>query len=341
MEKEDNMESFYRLPRLTGQKVLITGGLGFIGSNLARTCLELGARVTVYDCLDPHSGGNLYNVHDIKKDVELFFFDIQNFDQISQHMADKDIIFNCSASTSHPFSMKEPWIDLDVNSRGVINLLESLRRFNRDAKFIHLGTSTQLGALRYQPADENHPEFPTDIYSANKCVSEKYVLIYAQAYGMRASVIRLSNVYGPRACINSPDFTFNNYFIGLALQDKAITVYGKGNQMRNVVYVEDAVAALVIASQSEEIDRQTLFAAGDHHYSVADIARATVKQMGRGRVEFIEWPHDRKSTEPGDYVITNQKIKETLGWKPSHELHQGLEKTKKYFEPCLQHYLLR
>ena len=161
------------LPSLEGQKILITGGLGFIGSNLAHKCLELGAEVTIYDSLDPRSGGNLYNINDIQDHIEVCYHDILNFDQLSQEISRKDIVFNCAASTSHPYSMREPWIDLDVNSKGVINILEAIRRFNRDAKFVHNGTSTQLGKLHYQPADENHPEFPTDIYSANKMVSEK------------------------------------------------------------------------------------------------------------------------------------------------------------------------
>ena len=328
------------LSNLKGKKIMITGGLGFIGSNLAHKCLRLGAEVTIYDCLDPHSGGNLYNIHDIRDSVELCYQDIQDFSKISQHIADKDIIFNCAASTSHPFSMREPWIDSDVNSKAVINLLEAIRRFNRDVKFIHLGTSTQLGKLQYQPADEKHPEFPTDIYSANKSVSEKYVLIYAGAYQIPATVIRLSNVFGARAAIHSPEFTFNNYFIGLALQGKDVTVYGEGSQKRNVIYVDDAVAAIVKASESErEIAGETLFVVGDKHYSVAQIAEATVRCIGSGRVRFIEWPKSRKLVEVGDAIISNKKAKEVLSWAPKYDLEDGLVKTKAYYENCLEKYL--
>jgi UDP-glucose 4-epimerase len=324
---------------LKGKKVLITGGLGFIGSNLAHKCLELGANVTIYDCLDPRSGGNLYNVEDIKGSVELCFHDILDFDQIVQHITDKDIIFNCAASTSHPFSMKEPWLDMDVNSRGVINLLEAIRRFNKGTRFIHIGTSTQLGSLQYQPADENHPEFPKDIYSANKSVSEKYVLIYASAYQMNTSAIRLTNVFGPRASIHSADFTFNNYFIGLAFQDKVISVYGDGSQKRNVIYVDDAVDALACAAESNRINGEVLFACADNHYSVAEIAQETVKCIGHGRVDFIAWPKGRKNIDPGDAVISNRKIKEKLGWKPSWNLTDGLVETREYYLKCLKEYL--
>jgi len=327
------------LPSLSGQRILITGGLGFIGSNLAHKCLELGAKVSIYDCLDPRSGGNLYNIKGIKDSVELCCHDILNFDRLSQHVIDKDVIFNCAASTSHPFSMREPWIDLDVNSRGVINLLEAIRRFNRDGRFIHLGTSTQLGKLQYQPADENHPEFPTDIYSANKSVSEKYVLIYANAYQMQATVIRLSNVFGPRATIHSPEFTFNNYFIGLALQGKDITVFGEGKQKRNVLYVEDVVESLIRAAQTPGASGETFFAVGDQHYSVAQIAQQTVKYIGSGKVKFVEWPKSRKTVEVGDAIITNKKVKKVLNWSPQYDLKSGLIKTKEYYQDCLEEYL--
>lgn len=325
--------------RLKGKKIIITGGLGFIGSNLAHKCLETGAKVTIYDYLDPHSGGNLYNVKDIKTDIELVFGDIANFDEISRHIVNKDIIFNCSASTSHPFSMREPWIDLDVNSRGVINLLESARRFNKNIKFIHIGTTTQLGKLHHKPADEFHPEFPTDIYSANKSASEKYVLIYGSAYQMPVTVVRLPNVFGPRASIHSPEFTFVNYFIGLALQDKVISVYGDGLQLRNVLYVDDGVSALITSAVEEKSNGEVFFAVGNEHYSVIDIAKLIIKHFKKGSLSSVPWPSERKVTEIGDAVISNKKIKNLLGWEPQCSFESGLDKTKKYFDGCINQYL--
>ena len=320
------------------KRVLITGGLGFIGSNLAHRCLELGAKVTIYDCLDPRSGGLLHNVEDIKDDIELAFHDIQNFDQLTSHVVGKDIVFNCAASTSHPFSMREPWLDSDVNSRGVINLLEAARRFNPDLRFIHVGTSTQLGPLQYSPADEAHPEFPVDIYSANKSVSEKYVLIYAKSYGMCASVIRLPNTFGPRASIHSPEFTVNNFFVGLALQGKPITVYGDGKQIRNVLYVDDACEALIAASKGR-CPSETYFAVGDDHYTIAEIAEATVEHIGAGSVSYVPWPDGRKKIDVGDAILSNKKIKADLGWSPYVSLADGLVKTREFYQPRLKHYL--
>jgi UDP-glucose 4-epimerase len=324
---------------MKGKKVLITGGLGFIGSNLAHECVRLGAEVTIFDCLDPRSGGNLYNIEGISDIVQLSYHNILDFDQVSQVVPGKDLIFSCASSTSHSFSMREPWIDSDVNSKGVINLLEAVRRFNSNAKFVHLGTSTQLGKLSYQPADEKHPEFPTDIYSANKSVSEKYTLIYSKAFNIRSTVIRLSNVFGPRASIHSPEFTFNNYFIGLALQGKNITVYGDGRQLRNVLYVDDAVSAMILAAQSEKSTGEVFFAVGDEHFSVAEVAEATAKQIGNGEVIFVDWPVKAKSVDIGDAVLSNKKIKDFLGWAPGVNLTEGFAKTKAYYEKHLDRYL--
>ena len=328
-----------KLPSLRGQRILITGGLGFIGSNLAHKCLDLGAEVTIYDCMDPSSGGNLFNINKIRDFIQLCHYDILNMDRLSEHIFEKDIIFNCAASTSHSFSIREPWINLDVNSRAVINLLEAIRRFNREAKFIHLGTSTQLGKLHYQPADENHAEFPMDIYSANKTVAEKYVLIYANIYGLRATVIRISNTYGPRASIHSADFTFNNYFIGLALQNKTITVFGDGTQKRDSIFVSDVVSALILSSQTEKTNTETLFAVGDEHHSVCEIAKATTRYIGSGKVKLVEWPKDRKPMEIGDAIISNKRIKSLVNWKPITDLKAGLLLTKEYYETCLDRYL--
>jgi UDP-glucose 4-epimerase len=335
MKKSDSVI----LPDLKGKKILITGGLGFIGSNLAHRCLNLGADVTIYDSLALNSGGNLANIEDIKNDVELVFSDILDFNEVVHAIYNKDIIFNCAASTSHPQSMNQPVLDMDVNNKGLLFLLEASKRFNKNIKFIHLGTSTQLGSLRYSPADEEHPEFPTDIYSANKSVSEKYAIIYSRAFDMDICVIRLSNVYGPRACIKSSNFTFNNYFIGLSLQDKQITIYGDGKQLRNFIYVDDVVSALIVASQNENTKGEVFFAVGDEHFSVAEIAEMIISVFQSGSIKYIDWPVDSKAIEIGDALISNKKIKKSLSWKPETKLIDGLKLTRDFYLNNLQNYL--
>lgn len=327
-----------QLPDLRGQKVLITGGLGFIGSNLVHRCLKLGAEVTVYDCLDPRSGGNMYNVQDIKDSIRIILNDIRNFEGVSTCIVGQDVLFNCAAYTSHPNSMKEPLIDIDVNCKGVVNILEAARRFNPHIKIVHVGTSTQIGRMQSNPVTERHPEFPVDIYSANKSVSEKYVLIYGNAYQMRTTVVRLANVFGPRSNIKSPDFGFMNYFIGLALQGKEIHVFGEGAQLRNISYVEDCISALLFASQSESSYGQVFFAVADRQYSIAEVAGEITRVIG-GRLSFVEWPKDRECIEIGDAVISNETIKHVLGWAPRFDLEYGLGQTRDYFKPCLKEYL--
>ncbi len=331
--------SALRLPDLTGQRVLITGGLGFVGSNLAHQCLALGAQVTVYDNLDPRCSGNIHNIDGIRDRIRVEFNDILNFEAITASIVQNDVIFHCAAYVSHPNSMRDPLIDIDVNCKGVIHVLEAARRFNPAIRVVYAGTSTQIGKMRYSPIDELHPEFPVDIYSANKSASEKYTLLYSTAYGLFTTVVRFSNTFGPRANIKSPEFGFMNYFFGLAMQNKPLTVFGDGSQLRNVIFVEDCVSAMIMASQDEQANNQVFFAVGDTQHSVAEIAEAIVEVVGSGTVKFIEWPEDRRVIEVGDAVISNARIGQVLGWRPQHDLRTGLAKMKAYFAPRLKFYL--
>jgi UDP-glucose 4-epimerase len=324
--------------KLNGQRVLITGGLGFIGSNLAKACLAAGASVTIYDCLDPHSGGNMHNISEFEHDVEVVLNDIRNFEGVCAAVRGKDILFSCAAFTSHPNSMKEPLIDIDVNCKGVINLLEAARRFNPKMKIVHVGTSTQIGRMVHEVVDENHPEFPIDIYSANKSASEKYVLCYAHAYKLPGTVVRLANVYGPRSNIKSPEFGFVNYFVGLGLKGKDITVDGEGHQRRNLSYVGDVVNALIAAAGTAASDGKVFFAASNDQLTVRQIADAIAATVG-GKIRQVEWPKDRAAIEVGDAVISNALITKTLGWEPRTDLASGMKATKAYFGPCVEQYL--
>jgi UDP-glucose 4-epimerase len=327
------------LPRLDKKKILITGGLGFIGSNLAKACLELGAQVTIYDSLDPKTGGNISNIKDFKNEVEDIRDDIRHFEALSKAIAHKDIVFNCAAYASHPNSMKEPLIDIEVNCQGVIHVLEAARLHAPHTKLVHVGTSTQIGKMHSSPIDEWHPEFPLDIYSANKSASEKYVLLYSTAYNfMDTTVVRLANTFGPRAAIKTPEFGFINYFIGLGLQNKEIPVYGNGSQMRNFCYVEDSVRALILAAVHPKTNGEVFFAVTNEQYTVKQVAEEISRIIG-GHVTYIPWPKDREAIEIGDAVISNKKIKEHMGWTAKYDLASGLQHAKDYFHSRLADYL--
>jgi UDP-glucose 4-epimerase len=275
----------------------------------------------------------------VEDDVEVILNDIRNFEGLCSCIRKKEVVFHCAAYTSHPNSMREPLVDIDVNCKGTTYLLEAMRRFNKEAKLVHVGTSTQIGKMHASPIDEWHSEFPVDIYSANKVASEKYVLIYSTAYGLRSTVVRLANTFGPRSNIRSAEFGFMNYFIGLALQNKVIQVFGSGTQRRNINYVDDVVDALMLAAASEASNGQVYFAVGQDQCSVREIADAIVTSMG-GRVQMVPWPHDREVIEVGDAVFNNDKIRRELKWMPQIGLAGGLVATRDYFQPRLKSYLV-
>lgn len=324
---------------LIGMRVLITGGLGFIGSNLSHRCVELGADVTVYDDLDPACGGNVANLAGVERHVRLIRADIRTREDVGAAVHGSDIVFNCAAYTSHAGSMKDPRKTDAVNVVAVLGLLDAIRAEDRPIRFVQLGTTTQLGSVHDSPATEEHPEFPLDVYSASKTAAEKYVLVHGTAFGIPVTAIRLSNVYGPRASIRTADLGFVNYFIGLALMGRDLTVYGDGSQVRTLTYVADVVDAIITAGLTPACEGQALFATATTTQTVRELAHAIVRQIGRGRVRSVPWPPERVAIEVGSAAISSDRIEQLTGWRATTTLHEGLARTSDYYRTRLDQYL--
>ena len=329
----------YSISPMDGQRILITGGLGFFGSSLAISLVKLGAKVTSYDALLPQYGGNLASIAEISDKIEDVRGDVRDSEMLSKYIRDKDVVFNCAAQVSHVDSMTDPYLDVEINCRGNLNVLEAVRKYNDSAKIVYVGTRSQVGVMRKNPIDENHPEFPRDIYSANKAVAEKYHLIYTAAYGIYTTSMRVTNAYGPRAQMRNPSYGVVNRFIKLALNDEIIPVYEPGTQTRDLVFINDSIDALILGAQDQRANGEVFFVGSGEKTTLIDIAKVVISKARSGKLALVPWPEERKQVEVGDVSVTPQKIGEILGWHPKTNLDYGMEKTVEFYRAHLSEYI--
>ena len=322
----------------TGSDVLVTGGLGFIGSALARRLVELGAKVTLVDSLIPEYGGNLFNIHDIRDRVTVDLTDVRDAAAMSSLIKNRQFLFNLAGQTSHLDSMTDPMTDLNINAAAQLHILEACRLHNRDLKIVFASTRQVYGRPEYLPVDEKHPIEPVDINGINKLAGEWYHLLYNNVYQIRACALRLTNTYGPGMRVKDARQTFLGIWIRRLIEGKPIQIFGDGKQRRDFNFVTDVVEALLRAAASREADGQ-LFNLGHHEQiSLRELASMLVEINGSGNYELVPFPDDRKAIDIGDYYADFRKIDEVLGWSPQVTLENGLKQTLEFYRANQGHY---
>ena len=318
--------------------VLITGGLGFIGSNLAIELVKLGAKVTIVDNMLPRQGGNLFNIHDIVDRVMVNVSDVRNELSMNHLVKGKDYIFHLAGQVNHVDSMRNPLQDLDINCRGTLVLLESLRQFNRDAKIIFAGTRGEYGSSVKLPVDEDHPTNPKGIYAVTNLTAEKMVLVYDNIYKIKGACLRITNTFGPRHQMEHDEYGVFNWFIRKAMDNEEIPVFGDGRILRDFLYVEDLVECFLSVAMTDNAYGEVFNIGTGLPVSFYELAEKIVNIIGTGKTQFTEFTQERKEVEPGDYYADISKIKRITAWKPRTSLDDGIGKTVEYYRKYKKEY---
>jgi len=321
-----------------GAKVLITGGLGFIGSNLARRLAGLGAELTLVDSLIPDYGGNQFNIEGLQDQVQVNISDVRDTYSMQHLVRGKDYLFNLAGQTSHIDSMVNPLPDLEINCSAQLSILEACRTSNPKIKIIFASTRQIYGRPVSLPVTETHPLNPTDINGINKMAGEKYHLLYSDVYGIHATALRLTNTIGPRMRIKDARQTFVGVWVRKLLEDKPIEVWG-GKQLRDFTDVDDAVEALLTVGASPATKGQVYNLGGSEVIELANLAKLMIDVYGSGEYSVCDFPSDRRAIDIGDYYADFSKIRTELGWTPKKSLRETIESTLDYYRASISHYL--
>ncbi|MBL8141375.1 MAG: NAD-dependent epimerase/dehydratase family protein [Acidobacteria bacterium] len=325
---------FYR-----GRRVMITGGLGFIGSNLARQLVALGADVLLVDSLIPDYGGHHFNIEGVADRVHVNIADVRQQSTMNYLVRGREVIFNLAGQVSHIDSMRDPFTDLEINCRSQLTILEACRRNNPAAKVVYAGTRQVYGKPDYLPVDERHLVRPTDVNGINKVAGEYYHLVYNNVFGVRGCSLRLTNIYGPRQLIRHNRQGFIGWFIRLVVEDREIEVFGDGSQVRDFVFVDDAADAFLRAGADDACNGEVFNVGGDEPISHRDLVTMLTGIAGTGRVTYREWPPEKKAIDIGSFYADSKRFSSLTGWKPRVSLREGFTRTIAYYREHLARYI--
>lgn len=319
-------------------KILITGGLGFIGSNLARALVARGAEVTIVDSLIPQYGGNIFNVEDIRSKVKVNVCDVRDPFAMEYLLKGKDYLFNLAGQTSHLDSMSDPQTDLNINANAQLSILETCRKVNPSIKVVFASTRQLYGKPDYLPVDEKHPIRPVDVNGINKLAGEWYHLLYNNVYGIRACALRLTNTFGPGMRVKDARQTFLGIWIRLLIEGKPIKVFGDGLQLRDFNYVDDCVEALLLAGSSDNANGKVYNLGSKEVIGLKVLAEMMVGLGYGGSFDLVAFPPERKTIDIGDYFSDFSLITKDLGWQPKVSLKEGLIRSIDYYQKNYRHY---
>lgn len=325
---------FYR-----GRRVLVTGGLGFIGSTLARRLVCLGADVLIVDAMIPAYGGNLFNLDGLTDRVRIDIADIRDESVMRLLVRERDVIFNLAGQVSHIDSMADPYTDLDINCRAQLSMLEACREHNPGTRVVYAGTRQVYGRPERLPVDEHHLVRPSDVNGVNKAAGEAYHLLYHHVFGVRACSLRLTNVYGPRQLVKHNRQGFIGWFIRTAIENGDIQIFGDGSQLRDFVFVDDAVEAFLLAGASGACDGDVFNVGGLEPISHRDLVDVLLQVAGSGRVRYVPWPEEKKRIDIGSFYADWSKFRRATGWQPAVDLREGLARTVAFYREHLPRYI--
>lgn len=319
-------------PTFEGRRVLITGGLGFLGSNLAIRLSAIGAKLTLLDAMMDDHGGNLFNIRPIRDQVDVNFSDVCDEASLKYLIRGQDYIFHLAGQNDHVLSLTNPFPDIDINIRGALTLLEICRRYNPAVKLVYSGTRGEYGSAVKLPVSEDQALNPKGVYELSSMAAQQLFRIYHDRHGLRSITLRLTNIYGERAQMKHNRFGVANWFVRQALDDQTIKVFGDGTILRDFLYVQDAVGAMLAASATEAAYGQVLNVGNTQSSSFRELAELVVEIAGSGHWAFAPFSPERAAQEPGDFISDISKIHRLTGWSPTTSLRAGLEQTIQYYK---------
>ncbi len=329
-----DVSAYYREKR-----IIITGGLGFLGSNLAHKLVSLGAIVTIIDNLDPLYGGNLYNVISVRDKLKVIIGDILDESVLIPLLMDCDIVFHFAAQVSYIDSLNIPFRDLDLNARATLSILEIIRKHKLQTKIVFSSSRMVIGRSNNLIVDETVPTNPLSLYAIHKLTSEKYLQMYHSDFGIQVIILRITNPYGIRQQLKHNKYSLVGWFIRMAMENKTITIFGDGKQLRDYIYVEDIIEAFLLSSANPESTGEIINLGSGHSTEFGVMVNNVIRIVGSGEIKYVDWPANYERIETGNFQVDISKLKLLTGWAPSFTLEEGIRQTYEYYKSELSHYI--